>query len=138
MEQSVFESIEYSAECPDCGADLECVGVQALVRGSLRWDTDSMCPACGFAVAACGGALPCELRERLLAEHGRARLQVFPPAGTAAAMRVLRAELGVGLTEVKAVLGEVMAGAHSGTMPEMESLARKLRAAGIDAAATRS
>lgn len=52
-------------------------------------------------------------------------------------MRVLRAELGLGLSEIRSVLSEVVAGAHSGTMPEMEFLARKLRASGIDAVADR-
>lgn len=52
-------------------------------------------------------------------------------------MRVLRAELGMGLAEVKTLLREVLAGAHSGTMPEMEFLARKLRESGVDAVAAR-
>ncbi len=52
-------------------------------------------------------------------------------------MRVLRAELGIGLAEVKAVLSEVLTGAYAGTMPEMEFLARKLRASGIVAVAAR-
>lgn len=52
-------------------------------------------------------------------------------------MRVLRAELGIGLVEVKTLLSEVLAGAHSGTMPEMEFLARNLRASGVDAVAAR-
>ncbi|WP_411105051.1 hypothetical protein [Streptomyces sp. cmx-4-9] len=52
-------------------------------------------------------------------------------------MRVLRAELGIGLDEVKTLLREVLAGDHSGTMPEMEFLARKLRKAGVDAVAAR-
>ncbi|WP_329122142.1 hypothetical protein [Streptomyces sp. NBC_01465] len=49
-----------------------------------------------------------------------------------AVMLVLRAALGVGLGEARALLGEVLAGDHSGTVPEMEFLARKLRAAGIE------
>ncbi|MFE7786594.1 hypothetical protein [Streptomyces nigrescens] len=49
----------------------------------------------------------------------------------------LRAELGVGLTEAKAVAGQVLAGAYSGTLPEVEYLARKLRGAGVDAVAAR-
>lgn len=52
-------------------------------------------------------------------------------------MRVLRAELGIGLADVKSMLSRVVAGTHSGTMPEMEFLARKLRASGIDAVAAR-
>ncbi|WP_326675196.1 hypothetical protein [Streptomyces sp. NBC_01237] len=137
MEQTVFESIGYSAECQDCGEELECWGVQALVDGFLRWDTESMCSACGFAVAACGGDLPAELRGRLLSERGPARLGVDPSARNAAIMRVLRAALGLGLADVRSVLNEVLEGAHSGTMPEMEFLARRLRASGIDAVAAR-
>ena len=138
MDQAVFESIRYSAGCQDCGAELECWGVQALVHGSLRWDTKSRCSACGFAIADCGGELPSELRGRLLSERGPARLQVDPSARNAAIMRVLRAELGIGLVEVKTLLREVLAGAHSGTLPEMEFLARKLRASGVDAVAART
>lgn len=137
MEQTVVESIRYSAGCPDCGAESECWGVQALASGSLRWDTESSCPACGSTVAVCGGDLPAALRDRLLSECGPARLQADPSARNAEIMRVLRAELGLGLADVKSVLSEVAAGTHSGTMPEMEFLARKLRAAGIDAVAVR-
>lgn len=133
----VFESIEYSAGCQACGAQAQWWGVQALVNGSLRWDTECSCPACGSAMAVCGGALPAALRSRLLAEHGPARLRVGPSARNAEVMRVLRAELGIGLGEVKALLREVLAGAHSGTLPEMELLAGRLRAAGIDAVADR-
>ncbi|MFC3232279.1 hypothetical protein CP967_15515 [Streptomyces nitrosporeus] len=125
-EQVVFESVGYSAGCQECGAESECRGVQALVDGSLRWDTETTCSACGFAVAACGGDLPSEWREKLLLAHGAARLRVDPSAGGVAVMRVLRAGLGLGLTEVRSVLREVVSGAHSGTLPEMELLARKL------------
>ncbi|WP_405820660.1 hypothetical protein OG241_33500 [Streptomyces sp. NBC_01390] len=135
MEQAVFESIGYSTACPDCGAELECWGVQALVNGSLRWDTESTCSACRFTLAACGGDMPAELRSRLLSERGPARLQVDPSASNTVIMRVLRAELGLGLADVRSVLSRVVTGGYSGTLPEMEFLARKLRASGIDAAA---
>ncbi|MET9604165.1 hypothetical protein ABZZ17_03760 [Streptomyces sp. NPDC006512] len=137
MDQTVSEAIGYSAGCPDCGAELECWGVQTLVHGSVVWDTESRCAACGFAVADCGGELPSALRGRLLSERGPARLQVDPTARNTAVMRVLRAELGIGLAEVKTLLREIAAGTHSGTMPEMEFLARKLRASGVDAVAVR-
>lgn len=105
---------------------------------SLRWDVESTCPACGFALAVCGGDLPEELRGRLLSEYGRARLRVAPLTRNAAIMRVLRAELGIGLDGVRAVLEQVLTGQYSGTLPEMELLARKLRASGIEAAASRT
>jgi tRNA G26 N,N-dimethylase Trm1 len=139
MEQAVFESVRYSAMCQDCGAELECCGVQALVDGRLRWDVESTCSACGFAVAVCGGDLPSERRDQMLSEHGPARLQVVSPsAKSVVMMRVLRVELGIDLVNAKAVLRRVLSGDYSGTLPEMELLARKLRASGIAAVATRS
>ncbi|TJZ57434.1 hypothetical protein FCH28_08480 [Streptomyces piniterrae] len=139
MEQPVFESVHYPAVCQECGAQLECCGVQALVDGRLRWDVESTCSACGFAVAVCGGDLPSERREQMLCEHGPAKLQVIsPPANSVVIMRLLRAELGIDLVNAKAVLRRVLNGGHLGTLPEMELLARKLRASGIAAVATRS
>ncbi|MFF3787218.1 hypothetical protein [Streptomyces sp. NPDC001933] len=137
MEQVVFESVRYSAECQDCGAELECWGVQALVDGRLRWDVESTCSACGFAVAVCGGDVPAERRDQMLSEHGPARLQVrSPPTKNVAIMRVLRAELGIDLKNAKAVLRRVLDGDYSGTLPEMEHLARTLREADVAATAT--
>jgi hypothetical protein len=137
MEKSILvESIRHSAVCQECGAEAEWCGVQALVGEALRWDVETTCPACGFALAVCGGDLPEQLRGRLLSER-RARLQVAPPTRNAAIMRVLRVELGIGLDGVRAVLEQVLTGQYSGTLPEMELLARKLRASGIEAAASR-
>lgn len=138
MEQAVFVSIGYSDRCQDCGAPSECWGVQSLVNGILRWDTESTCRACGYAVAACGGELPAELRLRLMSERGPALLQVDPSARAAVVMRVLRAEFGLDLAGVKSVLDEVALGAYSGTLPEMERLAGKLRESGIDAVVVQS
>ncbi|MFD6495180.1 hypothetical protein ACFV99_05380 [Streptomyces sp. NPDC059944] len=139
MEKSILvESIRYSAVCQGCGAEADWCGVQALVGEALRWDVESNCPACGFALAVCGDDLAEELRGRLLTEHGRARLRVSRPTRNAAIMRVVRAELGLGLDGIRAVLEQVLTGEYSGTLPEMELLARKLRAAGIEAAASRA
>ncbi|WP_240499351.1 hypothetical protein [Streptomyces prasinus] len=54
-----------------------------------------------------------------------------------AIMRVLRAELGIDLMNARAVLSRVLDGDYSGTLPEMEYLARALRKSGVSAAATR-
>jgi hypothetical protein len=75
----------------------------------------------------------------MLSEHGPARLQVISPsAESVVVMRVLRAALGIDLLSAKAALRRVVSGDYSGTLPEMELLARKLRACGIAALATRS
>ncbi|WP_299540739.1 hypothetical protein [uncultured Streptomyces sp.] len=133
----MVESIRYADVCQGCGGEAQLCGVQALVGQELRWDVESTCPACGFGLAVCGGDLPEELRGRLLSEHGRAILRVPPPPSNAATMRVLRAELGIGLDAVRAVLEQILSGQYTGTLPEMELLARKLRASGIEAAASR-
>ncbi|KOU14090.1 hypothetical protein ADK52_37065 [Streptomyces sp. WM6372] len=139
MENSILvESIRYSAVCQGCGAAAEWCGAQALVDETLRWDVEATCSTCGFALAVCGRDIPDEMRSRLLSEHGRARLRVSRPTSNARVMRVLRAELGIGMDGVKAVLEQVLIGQYSGTLPEMELLARKLRASGIDALASRT
>ncbi|MET9041884.1 MULTISPECIES: hypothetical protein [unclassified Streptomyces] len=139
MERDVFESVTYAAMCQDCGAELECHGVQALVGGRLRWDVESACPSCGFALALCGGDLPGERREQLLAEHGPAVLQVLGASpNSVVIMRVLRAEFGTDLAATRAVLRSVLSGDCTGTLPEMEHVARRLRASGITAVAARA
>ncbi|MFE0513940.1 hypothetical protein [Streptomyces sp. NPDC058964] len=50
---------------------------------------------------------------------------------------MLRTELGAGLVNAKAVLRRVLSGDCSGTLPEMEHLARRSTDAGIAAVATR-
>lgn len=137
MESPVFAAIGFSADCPDCGAESECWGTQALVDGRLRWDTESVCPACEFTVLVCGDDVPAGMRERILSEHGPARLQVGPVLGNVVIMRVLRTALGMDLAHAWAALHTVLAGEWSGTLPETEFLARRLRAAGIDAVAVR-
>ncbi|MFH8484867.1 hypothetical protein [Streptomyces longisporoflavus] len=109
MEQPVVaRAVRYAGTCQDCDAELECRGVQ--------------------------------VRAQLLSEHGAATLRVVGPSAKkkVVIMRVLRAELGIGLMSAKAVLGSVLNGDRSGTLPETELLARKLRASGIAAEAARS
>ncbi|MBC2874218.1 MULTISPECIES: hypothetical protein [Streptomyces] len=134
---TVSETVTCPATCPDCGAATDHHGVQTLLPdGRLRWDVESTCTACGSAFAACGGELPGELRDRMLAEHGPATLRVHtPPPTPAVIMRVLRATLGVDLAGAKALSRRVRDGDWPGTLPETELLARRLRAAGVDAVA---
>lgn len=53
-------------------------------------------------------------------------------------MKVLRACLGLDLADAKTELRRVLSGDYSGTLPEMELLAERLRAAGVAVEATRS
>ncbi|MFG3257000.1 hypothetical protein [Streptomyces sp. NPDC048172] len=78
------------------------------------------------------------LRERLLIEHGPVTLRIGLPVNNTVLLRVLRTELGLSLVEIKSARERVLAGGYSGTLPEIEHLARRLRAAGIDATASRA
>ncbi|MGW6059253.1 hypothetical protein [Streptomyces sp. NPDC055189] len=138
MEPIVSESVRYAETCRDCGAELECWGVQVLVGSRLQWDVESSCAACGLAMAVCFGDISSERRAQVLSEHGAATLRVIDEsARRVVIMRVLRAELGIDLVSAKAVVSRVLNGDYSGTLPEMELLARKLRASGIPAEARR-
>lgn len=52
-------------------------------------------------------------------------------------MRELRAELGLGILHAKGALRRVRSGDYAGTLPEVELLARGLRASGAAAATVR-
>ncbi|MCX5333933.1 hypothetical protein [Streptomyces sp. NBC_00140] len=136
MSVYAYASLRRTTPCPECRSPADWVGVQALVGDSLRWDVEVACPACRFAVADCGGELSDDVREQLLAEHGAAVLCLRAPAHRVTVLRVLRAALGLELAAVKDVLEQVWGGAYVGTPPEVELLARRLRAAGVDAVAS--
>ncbi|WP_329204429.1 hypothetical protein OG257_02790 [Streptomyces sp. NBC_00683] len=135
----LIASVRYPGLCSGCGSEMECVGVQALVGHSLEWDIGYHCSVCGDALYECGpggGSVPDDLRRRLLAEHGEARLVLGDPlASPVLVMKVLRAEVGGDLARTKRTLQQIRAGTFAGTMPEMTLLALRLRAAGVEAEA---
>lgn len=132
-------SVSYPAQCSGCGSELECVGVQALVGQSIEWDISYHCSGCGDALYECGprgSSVPDDLRRRLLAEHGEARLVLRDPrASPVPVMKVLRAELSGDPGRTKRTLQQIRAGLFAGTMPEMTLLAHRLRAVGVEAEA---
>ncbi len=135
-EEPVVASVAYTATCENCGVQLECWATQALVSGTLRWDVESTCAACGEAIAACGQDVPGQLRDRLLADYGPTTLHLTDPSvRRVVLMQVLRAQLGTDLTDIATLTRQVLAGTYTGTLPEVEHLARTLRSAGIAAVA---
>ncbi|MGI5255180.1 hypothetical protein [Actinacidiphila glaucinigra] len=136
---AVGESVRYPSVCETCGAVAECDGGEGLVDGEVRWDIVRSCAACGMYVIACGRSdVPGDLRERLLSEHGPARLQLCDPSSSAVVlMRVIRAELGLDLIQAKAMAHRVRAGTHTGTLTDMAFLAHRLRQAGVQATTER-
>ncbi|MFJ1706324.1 hypothetical protein [Kitasatospora sp. NPDC088346] len=96
------------------------------------------CPVCREVAPCWSGDLPADLRGRLIGECGPARL-AFPRQGlrTAVAMKVIRATFDVELSEARPMLQAVQSGRYAATLPEIEQLARRLRAAGVEARVVR-
>lgn len=134
----VGEGVSFVATCPVCGGEVSCSGGQALVFGRLEWSVEADCAVCGPSVVCGSGDVPADLRERLLGEHGPGRLGL-PRQGvrTAVVMKVIRATLNVELKEARRVLQAVQSGRYVATLPEMEQLAMRLRAVGVEARAVR-
>ncbi|MGV9518605.1 hypothetical protein [Streptomyces griseus] len=132
-------TIHWPATCDVCGAVQHCSGTQAVVEDRLRWDEEHVCPGCGSTALLCGDTLPDRLRTRMLAEHGAARLALpEPPARRLPILRVLRNDGERTLPEARALLELILGGGHHGTGPEIELLARRLRAVGVVAEAVRA
>ncbi|MEV7652858.1 hypothetical protein AB0O39_01665 [Streptomyces anulatus] len=131
-------TVHWSAVCDTCGADLRCSGTQAVLDDRLRWDEEHRCSRCDSTVLVCGDTLPDHLRARMLAEHGAARLVLTEaPVRRLPVLRVLRSDGARTLPRARALLELILDGGHHGTGPEIELLARRLRAAGIAAEAVR-
>ncbi|CAM5440094.1 hypothetical protein SSPIM334S_01040 [Streptomyces spiroverticillatus] len=135
----VVAGARYAEVCPGCGAQGEWSGAQVLLEGDgrLRWDAEFACAACGEAMSSCGGEVPPGVRELLLAADGAATVSLPPDTRSPAAMRVLRASLGLDLASVRPVLEAIRHKTYVCTLPEAELLARQLREAGVAAVAER-
>ncbi len=133
-----FATIRWSAARDACGAAQHRSGTQAVVEDRLRWDEEHVCPGCRSTALVCDGPLLEQLRGRMLAEHGAYRLALpDAPVRRLPVLRVLRADGSWTLPEARALLELMVGGGHHGTGPEIELLARRLRAVGIAASAVR-
>ncbi|MFI1933572.1 hypothetical protein [Streptomyces sp. NPDC020330] len=131
-------TVSWSAPCETCGAELRCSGTQSVREDRVWWDEEHQCSRCDSTVLVCDGELPDHLRARMLAEHGAARLVlVEAPVRRLPVLRVLRTDDGWSLPRARALLERILDGGHHGTGPEIELLARRLRAAGVVAEAVR-
>ncbi|MFE0462423.1 hypothetical protein ACFW1A_24525 [Kitasatospora sp. NPDC058965] len=82
--------------------------------------------------------MPAWLRERVIRAQGTVRLEL-PSQGvrTALVLKVVRAMTAVGPTAAGPLLRSLRSGRHPATLPELERLARALRAAGVEARTVR-
>jgi hypothetical protein len=135
----IGEGVQWAVRCDACGGPAESSGGAGVYAGRIEWGIETVCPACGPRLVDCGGGsewLPEDLRARLLAECGPARLLLSGPDVPAVALlKVLRTATGCDLASVRAAAERVRRGEWTGILAEVELLAEQLRAAGIDATA---
>ncbi|MEY9937648.1 hypothetical protein [Streptacidiphilus sp. MAP5-3] len=133
-EEIIGQDVCFAGACPACGRNVPCSGGQTLVGHRLHWGIESNCSGCGPASICGRDDLPADLRTRLLAEHGSARLEITGgDLPSVAVMKIIRSETGATLPEAKAIMCDIKSGRYAGTGPEIERLARILRLAGVDA-----
>ncbi|MFF7636665.1 hypothetical protein ACFZB9_26470 [Kitasatospora sp. NPDC008050] len=140
MDQDIVgDYIRFAGACPVCGGEAACWGGQVLVRERLEWSIEADCPACGPSASCGSGGIPDDLRERLIGECGPGHVDLpRPDARAAVVMKVIRAGSDLDLSQARGALQALRSGQYTGTMPEIELLARRLRAAGVAARAVRS
>lgn len=130
----ISESAIETAPCPACGGTLEVASTQVLLPdGTLRWDVTRSCPQCGSVTHEGGpGPMPDELRQSLLRANGPTSLRIPAPVGVSV-MRVLRTTFDLSLPQAKQMAERAGREGLTGTRPEMEQLAERLRAIGVKA-----
>ncbi|GAA5022312.1 hypothetical protein [Kitasatospora paranensis] len=135
----IGEGVRWAVPCDACGGTAENSGGAGVYAGRIEWSIEMDCPACGPRLTECGSGsewLPAELRARLLAECGPARLLLpGPDVPSVALMKVLRSATGCDLPSARAAAERVRRGEWTGILAEVELLAEQLRAAGIEATA---
>ncbi|WP_327141066.1 hypothetical protein [Nocardia sp. NBC_01327] len=129
---TVIESAPYAKDCIQCGAPADATVVEVLTGGRHQWDLHGTCPNCGNEWYECDfEPPPASVRAAILAANGASVLDLGAGSATpAAVMRVLRQVRPLSLSQARAMADELLRIGLRGTLVEMESLARPLRAAG--------
>ncbi|WP_280222093.1 hypothetical protein [Nocardia neocaledoniensis] len=129
---TVVESAPYTKDCITCGTLADATVVEVLADGRHEWDLHGICPSCGNEWYECDfGPPPSSVRAAILAANGPSVLDLAAGSATpAAVMRVLRQVRSLSLPQARAMADNLLRVGLQGTLVEMESLARPLRAAG--------
>ncbi|MVU81924.1 hypothetical protein GPX89_32385 [Nocardia sp. ET3-3] len=129
---TMVESAPYTKNCIKCGAPADATVVEVLTGGRHQWDLHGTCPNCGNEWYECDfEAPPASVRAAILAANGPSMLDLMAgSASPAVVMRVLRQVRSLSLSQARAMADDLLRIGLRGTLVEMESLARPLRAVG--------
>ncbi|WP_084536279.1 hypothetical protein [Nocardia yamanashiensis] len=129
---TVVESAPYAKDFIECGAPADATVVEVLTGGRHEWDLHGTCPSCENEWYECDfGPPPASIRAAILAANGPTVLDLVGRSATpAAVMRALRQVRSLSLPQARAMADDLLRTGLRGTLVEMESLARPLRAAG--------
>ncbi|MFF1481432.1 hypothetical protein ACFVYD_28440 [Streptomyces sp. NPDC058301] len=107
---------------------------QFVHHDDLWWDSEFSCDTCGTYLCehAGPGPAPDDVRQALVAAHGSVRLRLAGPVPSLVpVLKVFREVSAASLPQAREMAGALSREGLVGTMPEMEFLKAKLRAAGI-------
>lgn len=129
--ETVSESAPYRTDCVECGHSTDASVIEVLADGKQEWDLHGTCGNCGSDWYECDfGPPPRSVRAAILAENGPTVLELEAGSTTPAkVMRVLRQMQALPLAQARGLADELLRVGFRGTLVEMESLARPLRAA---------
>ncbi|WP_405484564.1 hypothetical protein [Nocardia sp. NBC_00511] len=130
---TVIESAPYTKDCVTCGIPADATVVEVLTGGRHEWDLHGTCQNCGSEWYECDfGPPPSGVRAAILAANGTRVLDLAAGSTTpVTVMRVLRQVRALSLPQARAMADDLARIGLRGTLVEMESLARPLRAAGV-------
>jgi hypothetical protein len=125
---------EMSAQCPNCGEDVNAFVGQAVWPGDrLTWSKAIACRACGSAIEQDSDGIPPErVRRVLLEEKGTWHLSLVKPSDRRLAVATLRKMFGLDLAAAAALLRSSSFELWRGTQVECSWLAKSMQNRGIE------
>jgi hypothetical protein len=114
--------------CSTCGGRSIVVFGQRCLGGNLIWSGSEACQECGARTEFDDyGDIPEDLKPLVLQEEGEWSLHIMPSQDTIKALKLLRARLGLPISDVKAKLNNLR-----GTKAKMMWLQDGLRLQGVE------
>ncbi|WP_052509518.1 hypothetical protein [Kitasatospora griseola] len=130
--------VAFAVTCA-CGAEARQDAGQWLRDGTIGWDSEFSCRACGASMCLGFGAdgTPPWVRDPLIARHGTARLRLTDPAaGRVAVLKTLREVWDLTLPQARKMAAQLADPGLSGTLPEVAWLRERLDVRGVSAEIT--
>ena len=133
MEKPIHtQSVTVEARCPRCGMHCLERHVQVMMGDVLFWEEMIACDACGQASCLNDDARG-NVRDLLLAEHGRWGLVIGEDAPVVMVLKVFKQRLGYNHARLRDLMGLMPGRVAEGTRIEMLRLCHLLHLEGVEA-----